>query len=227
MASPVNEPVSDDIRDVPSLMKALKHSRIDREKSEAVENFIENGGDELYYLGECVCRKSTPHLAGANTIQMPDIMSSFVFQASRRALLARLRDTFNDASKHREEHAELGTHENDDEKKHIDNILSAVKAADEQVRRLEYWSDVRDMAESKHATDEHDQWQRFHDSESKEIVPTGEESQGIMSRALAVKGKGKEKVSSGSMIGFEDYHHPKDQAEHQGIPNLDKGKAKE
>ena len=41
-ASSGNELVSEDIRDIPSLMKALKLSRIDREKSEAVKNFIKN-----------------------------------------------------------------------------------------------------------------------------------------------------------------------------------------
>ena len=128
---------------------------------------------------------------------MPYIMSSFIFQASRRALLSHLLNTFDDVSRHRNEHTELGTHESDDEKRHIDNLLSAVKAAEEQVRKLEYWSDVREMAasdESKSMMDnEHERdhrWERFHGSESREVVPIEDEKQNAISRYLADKGKG-------------------------------------
>src|SRR6266516_5596191 len=104
---------------------------------------------------------------------MPDIMSSFVFQASRRALLTHLLNTFNEASRHRDEHIKLGMQESDDEKRHIDNLLSAEKAADEQVKKLEYWSDIREMAATSESN-EYDQWQRFHSSESKGVVSTRE-----------------------------------------------------
>jgi hypothetical protein len=44
----------DEIGDIPSLMHALKLSSIDRERIDALKKFIEDGGDELYYLNDKV-----------------------------------------------------------------------------------------------------------------------------------------------------------------------------
>ncbi|KAJ5163759.1 uncharacterized protein N7500_005589 [Penicillium coprophilum] len=63
------EPYVDEIGDIPSLMHALKLASIDREKIDALKKFIEDGGDELYYLND-------KH-------QIPDIMPMFLFQTSR------------------------------------------------------------------------------------------------------------------------------------------------
>ncbi|QSZ31718.1 hypothetical protein DSL72_001285 [Monilinia vaccinii-corymbosi] len=134
----------ENISDIATLMKVLRICRIDREKLEAVDSFIKHGGEELHYLTEVE--------------QMRDIMNHFIFQASRRVLLGRLMKEFEGAS------AENGVgkgNENDekgggDDKKNDDNdkqrqraktLEAAVKAADEEVKRLEYWSDVRHMAE--------------------------------------------------------------------------------
>jgi hypothetical protein len=51
-----------DIQDIASLMKALRKARIDREKIEAVETFLEQGGDELIYLSSRVGDISTAKL---------------------------------------------------------------------------------------------------------------------------------------------------------------------
>jgi hypothetical protein len=136
---------NEDIRDIGHLMDALKRSRIDREKTEAVENFIKNGGDELHYLKE----------------QMHEIMSQFIFQASRRLLLAHLSSLFDEASKVRDEHVKDGKDEDPAEKRRIDNLEAAIKAADEEVKRLEYWSDIKGMAEkgeTKGAVDQAQGW---------------------------------------------------------------------
>ncbi|OQE47273.1 hypothetical protein PENCOP_c001G08970 [Penicillium coprophilum] len=61
------EPYVDEIGDIPSLMHALKLASIDREKIDALKKFIEDGGDELYYLND----------------KIPDIMPMFLFQTSR------------------------------------------------------------------------------------------------------------------------------------------------
>ena len=76
----IEEVFSTDVRDIGSLIKALRFSRIDREKMEAVENFTKNGGDELYYLRD----------------NMHEIMSQFIFQASRRLVLAHLTKIFDE-----------------------------------------------------------------------------------------------------------------------------------
>lgn len=72
----------------------------------------------------------------------------FLFQNSRRQLLALLLKSADDASRHRDEHIERGKPEDEAEKKKIDNLLKAAKAADEQIRGLEFWSDVRHVEEN-------------------------------------------------------------------------------
>lgn len=78
-----------------------------------------------------------------NLGQMPKIMSMFVFQNSRRQLLMMLMEKCDAASKHRNAHEQRGEPEGRDEKRKTDNLLKAIEAADEQVKKLEYWSDQR------------------------------------------------------------------------------------
>lgn len=47
------------------------------------------------------------------------------------------------ASRHRDSHEKRGEPENPQEKRKIDNLLRAISAADQQVKKLEYWSDQR------------------------------------------------------------------------------------
>lgn len=48
------EPHIDEIGDIPSLLHALKLASIDRERIDALKKFVEEGGDELYYLTDKV-----------------------------------------------------------------------------------------------------------------------------------------------------------------------------
>lgn len=48
------EPQIEEIRDIPSLIQALKLASIDRERIDALKEFVNNGGDELYYLADRV-----------------------------------------------------------------------------------------------------------------------------------------------------------------------------
>jgi hypothetical protein len=48
------EPHIEEIGDIPSLMHALKLASIDRERIDALKKFVEEGGDELYYLNDKV-----------------------------------------------------------------------------------------------------------------------------------------------------------------------------
>jgi hypothetical protein len=120
------------IEDIGHLLKSLKWSRIDREKTEAVESFVEHGGDDLFYLRE----------------KMPEIMGQFIFQASRRYLLAHLLKRLDEASAHHDEHGKEGEEEGQRESRRMDNLKAAVQAADDEVKRLEFWSDVKQMAEN-------------------------------------------------------------------------------
>lgn len=120
--------VPEEICDIGALLKALRFARIDREKTEAVESFIANGGDDLYYL----------------QVHMHEIMAQFIFQASRRLLLSHLIKIFDEASKE-DENSEKEV--DPSKRKRLENLEAAVKHADEEVRKLEFWSDVKDMAE--------------------------------------------------------------------------------
>ncbi|KAK0831045.1 hypothetical protein LTR73_003432 [Friedmanniomyces endolithicus] len=126
-----------EISTIGELALALRKAAVDREKLSAVRKFVNSGGEELFFL------------AG----QMEEIMSRFVYQSSRRQLLTEL------ISHHDMAHEQLGIldghdHTGDDEKleqhgaavKLAENLHRAVQAAESQVARLEYWSDMKDVA---------------------------------------------------------------------------------
>lgn len=126
------------IKDVDVLMHYLRAARIDREKVEAVDNFIQNAGEDLVRLQDF----------------MHEIMALFVFQASRRALLTHLTNAHDAASAARqvEDKAKEADGGEDTAPKlqaidrRMEYLTEAVKHADEEVRRLEYWSDIKAMA---------------------------------------------------------------------------------
>ncbi|CZT22301.1 uncharacterized protein RCC_08170 [Ramularia collo-cygni] len=139
----LREPVLDveqmEITTIGELFLALKRSSVDREKIVAVRKFTNEGGDELYYLGE----------------RMEEIMGMFIFQSSRRQLLGDLISRHDKVHKEQNELA-AHQHEEDEEKqkahetaaRHASNLLKAVHAADEQVKRLEYWSDQKGITDT-------------------------------------------------------------------------------
>ncbi|KAI1649179.1 uncharacterized protein F4817DRAFT_332060 [Daldinia loculata] len=115
-----------DITTTDELMLILRWSRIDREKLEAIENYIEHCTDDLQKLQD----------------YMHKIMSLFVFQTSRKLLLARLIQLHDDQVDTGQKGKSLAT------QRKAENLAAAIKHADEEVRRLEYWSDIKAMAKS-------------------------------------------------------------------------------
>lgn len=71
-----------------------------------------------------------------------------IFQNSRRQLLANLMERFDAAKAHREEHKKRDKPEDSTEERKINNLLRAVEAADAECKKLEYWSDIRNLAEN-------------------------------------------------------------------------------
>ncbi len=103
-------------------------------------------------------------LPKADHAQMPDIMSSLMFQNSRRQLLAYLIHACNAAPEHRGEH--LGKEpEHDVQGRRVESLKKAVRAADEQVKSLEYWSDVKTMTGSEEGREAGDQCDNRLDSQ--------------------------------------------------------------
>lgn len=114
-----------DLTTIEMLLAALKSSRIDREKIEAIENYLSCAEDGLVCLQEA----------------MHSIMALFIFQSSRRILLARLMNYFDELLAKQEQNDSPGL------QKKKNNLSEAIKHADEEVRKLEYWSDIKGMAE--------------------------------------------------------------------------------
>lgn len=109
------------IEDIEILMAVLSRARIDREKIEAVQNFLEHGEEELAHLQH----------------KMHDIMAIFVFQASRRVLISKLNEAFEQTQR------ELKEHDTGRLQRRFNNLKAAIRHADEECQRLEYWSDIR------------------------------------------------------------------------------------
>ncbi|KAH0593072.1 hypothetical protein MHUMG1_09073 [Metarhizium humberi] len=116
-----------EIENIETLLSVLRSSRIDREKREAVENYLDHAMD-LSQLQD----------------EMHEIMSIFVFQASRRQLLTHLMRKYDDTARKLEQNDKKDNKNLQARKKALE---AAVKHADEEVSKLAYWSDVKKMAE--------------------------------------------------------------------------------
>ena len=153
-----------EITDIGSLILILKKAAVDREKLVAVRKFIETGGDELVYLAD----------------RMPEIMNLLIFQSSRRQILTDLLKRSKGLQDRQESLVEHKHEDRDAQKEHdatrtqAENLMQAVKAADEQVKKLEYWSDIKSMAQKGHTLQDtsHGQWDL---SKWQGLSPVGEE----------------------------------------------------
>ena len=121
----------EEIDNLQTLLRLLRSARIDREKIKMVLRFLDEGGEDVYYLSE----------------QMPHILSLFMFQYTRRQLLSKMLKKIQESSEHRTAHEKKDEPENEQEKQKIDNLLRAVKAAEDEVKSLEYWSDIKHVAQ--------------------------------------------------------------------------------
>lgn len=141
LKSDEDEDDNGEITNVSALMTALKKANVDREKIAAVTAFLDQGGDELYYLAD----------------NMPKIMEDFIYQSSRRQLQTILLQTLDDATRSQEQEEGKGKGKDVSDpdltarKRKIDNLLKAVHTAGVHVNDQEYWSDLRARATSSEA----------------------------------------------------------------------------
>lgn len=123
-----------EISDISALMAALRRSRVDREKIAAVKMFLEQGGDELFYLAE----------------KIPEILAIFVHQTSCRQLQSYLLQVLDEATStdSKRKDKEDGKKDSDADiaarKRKIDNLLKGINAAGVHINDLHYWSDLRE-----------------------------------------------------------------------------------
>ena len=149
------------IEDIASLVHHLRRSAVDREKLSYVRRFVDAGAADLYYL----------------PLRMGEIMSLFIYQSSRRQLLAdllvhhdRVRERRRSLAGHSHTHSSTSG-DNDDEgrdaqaeheraERAAKDLLEAIHAADQQVKRLEYWSDIKGMASEGDLLQQEGGWDR-------------------------------------------------------------------
>lgn len=136
---PDGKDLSDDddleVKDIASLLNRLRKATIDRERIAAVGSFLDNGGQELFYLAE----------------NMQTIVSLFVFQTSRRQLLDLLRRKLKEArdqegKEAKRKHKERASDGEAQGTNRVDNLQNALKAADEECKRLGM-TDVRGVGQ--------------------------------------------------------------------------------
>lgn len=110
-----NEQDSSDVSDILKLMTILKGARVDREKIWAVKVFLDQGGEDLFYLAD----------------KMGNIMNSFVYQTSRRQLQSNLLRAL-EIVKHQQETSSADA-DNADEvlARKASSLVQAVRAAGE------------------------------------------------------------------------------------------------
>jgi hypothetical protein len=86
-------------------------------------------------------------------------MSMLIFQNSRRQLLSTLSDRFEAAKDHREQHRKDSKPEGEAEERRINNLVKAIEAADNECKKLEYWSDIKNLTEEGKAGSWDEKWQ--------------------------------------------------------------------
>ncbi|KAJ5989047.1 hypothetical protein N7481_004257 [Penicillium waksmanii] len=112
----------EEIGDIPTLMHALKLCSIDREKIDALRKFVEEGGEELYYLND----------------KITEIMSMFVFQASRWHFVTYLVGMIQQLS---QLIMDSDDKESDRMQRKKDNLIRAVESAKQHVTGPDFFAD--------------------------------------------------------------------------------------
>ncbi|KAL5612179.1 hypothetical protein BROUX41_000278 [Berkeleyomyces rouxiae] len=120
-----------EIDDTQLLLKILRIQRVDREKLEATANYLKNAHDDLEHLQDAI----------------HEIMGIFVFQNSRRQALAQIAQACEEAKKQLHD---IGAsphrcNERTRTERRLSHLDAAKQHAEEEVRKLAYWSDVRTL----------------------------------------------------------------------------------
>ena len=122
----------EDINNIPTLLHALKKTTIDRKKLEAIQSFLDHGDEDLHYLSE----------------YMHEIMGMFMYQSARREFLLRLKSLCDDPLQAQGENLESNAKGKETETQRHRILHEAMRAAEDHIKDLEYWSDRKNMVQS-------------------------------------------------------------------------------
>ncbi|KAJ5167833.1 Meiotically protein [Penicillium canariense] len=117
----------EEIGDIPSLLRALKQTSIDRARIDALKKFVEEGGEELYYLND----------------KIPEIMPMFLFQASRWQFIAHLTETVHDLS---QQLSDPNTEDKDKIERKRDSLSRAAESGRQHITGPEVFTDTHGHA---------------------------------------------------------------------------------
>ena len=200
-----------EIGDVAALMAALKKSIVDRQKIAAVKTFLDQGGDELFYLADV----------------MPTIMDDFIYQTSvqqlQHSLLQALDRAIKNVDNSQEDQETKSTG-----KRRVDNLVKAVHLAGIYTEDAGFWANLQAGVVNSEAgsTDETHAFDAAQVSKPLEGAPhtlhrddedhnAGEEIKGISKEA---------QISEEPHIGFSEMKN--DEEHNSPVRTLDKGKRK-
>lgn len=132
------DPAADEPGDILTLINRLRDSTVDRERIDAVKQFIDEGGEALFRLPEKVSPNATksPNLSITNFLKIPEIMSTFIFHTSRGQLLDLLLGVIDSITQ---------SPADEETTKKRDSLLNAVTAAEDYLSELEWWIDNNDV----------------------------------------------------------------------------------
>lgn len=102
-----------DITDILKLMAILKRARVDREKISAVKKFIDQGGEDLFYLAD----------------KMEEIMQTFIYETSGRQLCSDLQQVLHDTEEQKKKPVEDAEAEDETKNQNVVNLTKAAHAA--------------------------------------------------------------------------------------------------
>ncbi|RPB02479.1 hypothetical protein L873DRAFT_1732690 [Choiromyces venosus 120613-1] len=150
------------ITDIPKLLRVLKIARLDREKIEVVEKFLKDSGEEVIYLPERIpdimslmifqaSRRQLLKLLIAASDELVPSQPSSTASTPHAEPSDPLLPTDGSSTPHPGPGlgSQSGTQHADQKaarQRKYESLKKAIEAAEQEVRRLEYWSDVKGVA---------------------------------------------------------------------------------
>jgi len=151
----------EEISDVPALMKALRRCTLDRQKIKAIARFVEQGGAEVFYLAERMSALMSLLMFQASRRQLLAVVSQAYYKAeeefcrkynnrepsapsvdqetSQTSPIRGSPPPIDSFDQRRKDEQKLK------EERRLEGLKEAAKAADQEVKKLEFWSDIKDL----------------------------------------------------------------------------------
>jgi hypothetical protein len=121
-----DDKTDEDISSIRALMEALKNATVDRKKLEAIYSFLENGGEELHYLGESI----------------NEMLSLLIYPISRAQLLENLKRAYDDVDGGRSLRSDDRS-KTDANMRRKSNLQSAIQAIESTSDQFNYSSNAK------------------------------------------------------------------------------------